>query len=83
MTAYIEYSFEAWSTGASGYLLKPITATNLRNLMKNKDSLKRKEIRESYSSTLEQYGATSAQLLNSYVALSETVSKIKKYDNSY
>ena len=62
---------------------KVITATNLRNLMKNKDSLKRKEIRKSYSSTLEQYGATSAQLLNSYVALSETVSKIKKYDNSW
>ena len=35
LTAYIEYSFEAWSTGASGYLLKPITAENLRAQLKN------------------------------------------------
>ena len=60
-----------------------ITSTNYRNLMKNKDSLKRKEIRESFSQTLENYGVTSAQLLNSYVALSETVAKIKKYENSW
>ena len=35
LTAYVEYSFEAWSTGASGYLLKPITAENLRVQLKN------------------------------------------------
>ena len=35
LTAYIQYSFEAWSTGASGYLLKPITAENLRAQLKN------------------------------------------------
>ena len=35
LTAYVEYSFEAWSTGASGYLLKPITAENLRAQLKN------------------------------------------------
>lgn len=62
---------------------KTITPTNLRNLLKNKDALKRKEIRESYSKTLENYGATSAQLLNGYVSLNETVSKIKKYENSW
>ena len=62
---------------------KTITPTNLRNLMKNKDALKRKEIRESYSKALENYGATSAQLLNGYVSLSETVSKIRKYENSW
>lgn len=60
-----------------------ITSTNYRNLMKNKDSLKRKEIRESFSQTLENYGVTSAQLLNSYVALSESVAKIKRYENSW
>ena len=60
-----------------------ITSTNYRNLMKNKDSLKRKEIRESYSKTLDNYGTTSAQLLNSYVSLSETVAKIKKYENAW
>ena len=35
LTAYVEYSFEAWSTGASGYLLKPITVENLRTQLKN------------------------------------------------
>ena len=35
LTAYIEYSFEAWSTGASGYLLKPINAENLKAQLKN------------------------------------------------
>jgi transcriptional regulator with XRE-family HTH domain len=35
LTAYVEYSFKAWSTGASGYLLKPITAENLRVQLKN------------------------------------------------
>ena len=35
LTAYVEYSFEAWSTGASDYLLKPITAENLRAQLKN------------------------------------------------
>ena len=35
LTAYIEYSFDAWSTGASGFLLKPITAENVRAQLKN------------------------------------------------
>ena len=35
LTAYVEYSFEAWSTGASGYLLKPITVENLKAQLKN------------------------------------------------
>ena len=35
LTAYVDYSFQAWSTGASGYLLKPITAENLKAQLKN------------------------------------------------
>ena len=35
LTAYIEYSFDAWSTGASGFLLKPITPENVRLQLKN------------------------------------------------
>ena len=35
LTAYIEYSFDAWSTGASGFLLKPLTAENVRAQLKN------------------------------------------------
>ena len=30
LTAYLEYSFEAWDTGACGFLLKPITADAVR-----------------------------------------------------
>ena len=35
LTAYMEYSFDAWSTGASGFLLKPITPENVRLQLKN------------------------------------------------
>ena len=35
LTAYIEYSFDAWSTGASGFLLKPITPETLRAQLEN------------------------------------------------
>ena len=35
LTAYVKYSFEAWSTGASGYLLKPLTIENLKTQLKN------------------------------------------------
>ena len=30
LTAYIDYSFDAWGTGASGFMLKPITEEGLR-----------------------------------------------------
>ena len=30
LTAYREYSFDAWSTGASGFMMKPITAEGVR-----------------------------------------------------
>ena len=35
LTAHIEYSLDAWSTGASGFLLKPLTAENIRAQLKN------------------------------------------------
>lgn len=35
LTAYMEYSFDAWSTGASGFLLKPLTVENVRAQLKN------------------------------------------------
>ena len=35
LTAHMEYSFDAWSTGASGFLLKPLTAENVRAQLKN------------------------------------------------
>ena len=35
LTNYIEYSFDAWSTGASGFLLKPITSEKIQEILKN------------------------------------------------
>lgn len=35
LTAYTEYAFDAWSTGASGFTLKPITAEGVRAQLKN------------------------------------------------
>ena len=35
LTAYAEYSFDAWSTGASGFMLKPITAEGVQAQLKN------------------------------------------------
>ena len=35
LTAYVEYSFDAWSTGACGFLLKPLTAEAILAQLKN------------------------------------------------
>ena len=35
LTAYIEYAFDAWSTGTSGFMLKPITAQGVQAQLKN------------------------------------------------
>ena len=35
LTAHVEYAFDAWSTGASGFLLKPITTDAVREQFKN------------------------------------------------
>ena len=35
LTAYIDYSFDAWSTGASGFMLKPITVEGVQEQLKN------------------------------------------------
>lgn len=35
LTAYVDYSFDAWSTGASGFLLKPLTLEAVQAQLKN------------------------------------------------
>ena len=35
LTAHVEYSFDAWSTGACGFLLKPLTVEAVREQLKN------------------------------------------------
>ncbi len=34
LTAYVDYSFDAWGTGASGFMLKPITEESLNEQLK-------------------------------------------------
>lgn len=34
LTAYSEYSLDAWSTGACGFMLKPITVEGVREQLK-------------------------------------------------
>ena len=35
LTAYVGYAFDAWSTGASGFMLKPITTDGIREQLKS------------------------------------------------
>ena len=35
LTAYSDYSLDAWSTGASGFMLKPLTPEGVREQLKN------------------------------------------------
>ena len=35
LTAYADYSLDAWNTGASGFMLKPITAQGVRKQLEN------------------------------------------------
>ena len=35
LTAYADYSLDAWNTGASGFMLKPITAEGVREQLEN------------------------------------------------
>ena len=35
LTAYTEYALDAWSTGACGFMLKPITPEGVREQLKN------------------------------------------------
>ena len=60
-----------------------ITPTNLRLLLKNEDQLIREDARKKYNETLGQYGATSAQLLNSFVKGSIANSKLHNYPSAW
>ena len=60
-----------------------ITPTNLRLLLKNEDQEIRKTVREKYNKVLGQYGATSAQLLNSFVKGTITNNKIHNFKNAW
>lgn len=60
-----------------------IHSTNLRKLLKNKDQNVRKEVFNKYRTVLNQYGGTSASLLDSYVKNNNTTSRLHKFKNAW
>ena len=60
-----------------------VATNNYRVLMKDKDVSVRKKVYNQFNKTLEQYGATSASLLNSYVSMNNSIAKIRHYKDSW
>ena len=60
-----------------------ITSSNFRYLLRNKNPKIRKQIWEQFRGVRNQYGGTSASLLDSYVKAKNTYSKIHKFNNSW
>ena len=60
-----------------------IRPTNLRLLLKNKDSNIRKEAFLKYKSKLDEYGVTSASLLESYVKSNNVISKLHNFNSAW
>ncbi|MBO6195138.1 MAG: hypothetical protein J6O56_02185 [Bacilli bacterium] len=60
-----------------------IHSTNLRKLLKNKDPKIRKEVLSKYKTVLDQYGGTSASLLNSYVKYNNTSSRLHHFKDAW
>lgn len=60
-----------------------IATNNYRKLMKNDNQALRKKIYMMFNKKLEQYSASSALYLNSYVAMNNSIAKIRKYKDSW
>lgn len=60
-----------------------IAPNNYRFLMKNKNQDIRKKVYNSFNKVLDQYGATNASFLNSYISMNDTIAKIRKYNDSW
>ena len=60
-----------------------ITSTNYSKIMQNDNREVRKNAREKYYGMVDQYGASSAQFLDSYVKSRSTVCRLKKYEDSF
>lgn len=61
----------------------PIATNNYRFLMKNKNQDIRKKVYNSFNKVLDQYAATNAFCLNSYISMNDTTAKIRKYKDSW
>lgn len=60
-----------------------IATNNYGRLLQNEDKKIRKTVYESLNSVLDRYGATSAELLNSYVNMNNTLSKIRHFNSAW
>lgn len=60
-----------------------ISSTNYRRLMKNDNRNIRKQVREQFNKTLDQYSVSSAQFLDSYVKSNVAECKIRKYKSCF
>jgi len=60
-----------------------IAVTNYRKLLRNKNKNIRKKVYNSFNKVLNQYGTTSASLLNSYVNMNNSIAKIRRFDSSW
>ena len=60
-----------------------IATNNYGFLMKNKNQNIREHVYNSFNKTLDQYGNTSASLLNSYVNMNNTTAKIRHFNSAW
>lgn len=63
--------------------IEKIATNNYRFLMRNKNRNIRKKVYTSFNKTLDQYGSTSAGLLNSYVKANNTIAKLHHFKNAW
>lgn len=63
--------------------IEEIATNNFRSLMRNKNRTIRKKVYKSFNKVLDQYGTTSANLLNAFVNMNNSVAKIRKYESSW
>lgn len=60
-----------------------IATNNFRSLMRNKDEKIRKKIYTQFNKKIAEYSQSNALFLSSYVAMNETVAKIRHFNNSW
>lgn len=63
--------------------VETIATNNLRRLLKNKNREIRKKVYNSFYKKIDQYEDTSASLLGSYIAMNDSVAKIRHYKDSW
>lgn len=60
-----------------------IATNNYRHLMKNEDKNIRKDVREKFNKVIDQYSASNAMLLSSYVSMNDAIAKIRHFASSW